>query len=339
MIPLDAVAVLPVSLLGAKAANLARMLAAGLPVPRGFCVTTHAYRQWFDTCPAVSPFLERLERLDSAEMQVIRSVAAELRQTLTANPVPAAVANAVIETCSGYGENLAWAVRSSATSEDGHETSFAGQHDTLLNVRGPAAVVDAVRHCWISLFTDRVVAYRLRNHLLSHSAAMAVLVQEMVPANSAGVVFTSDPLTGDPGRIVIEGAPGLGDALVSGKVNPDRYVVARDTLEVIDRQLQRAAAGTTRGDHGPSRARNAGFIRQGFDPCQRGPDKSGVPMRLTERGKPASDRRLRLGYTGASAVGSVPALTLSKWRLKVSSSSSCSSGVAWPSWAMHSTIS
>ena len=243
VIPLGARPVLPIGLVGSKAANLARMLAAGLPVPRGFCVTTRAYRQWFDTCPAAAPYLDRLEQLTPTDLESIKSVAAELRQTLAGVPIPPLVAAAVVEACAGQGEDLAWAVRSSATTEDGHETSFAGQHDTLLNVRGPAAVVDAIRRCWISLFTDRAVAYRLRNHLPHRSAAMAVLVQEMVPADSAGVVFTSDPITGDPGRIMIEATPGLGDALVSGKVTPDRFVVARETLDIVDRQVNPAFAG------------------------------------------------------------------------------------------------
>ncbi len=230
LIALGAGTALTGSLAGSKAANLDRMLAAGLPVPRAFCVTTRAYHEWFVTCPHARSALDRLEDLDCADVEASRSLAADLRRILAEHPVPTAVVAAVVDTCDRYGQDLAWAVRSSATAEDGHETSFAGQHDTFLNIHGPDAVVDTVRRCWISLFTDRAVAYRARHHLTQRSLAMAVILQEMVPADWAGVAFTVDPVTGDPAHLVIEGAPGLGDVLVSGKVNPERFVIPHDAL-------------------------------------------------------------------------------------------------------------
>ncbi|QTR03544.1 hypothetical protein J7S33_00240, partial [Saccharothrix algeriensis] len=181
---------------GGKGASLARLRRAGLPVPDGFHVTTHAYRAF-----TAGLGVGRPDAASVAAGEVPAEVAAAILAALPAGPV---------------------AVRSSATAEDLPDLSFAGQHDTVLDVRG-RDVLDAVRRCWASLWTERAVAYRARHGVAD--AAMAVVVQEMVPADAAGVLFTADPVTGARDRTVVEAAPGPGDALVGGEVTPERYAV------------------------------------------------------------------------------------------------------------------
>ncbi|GAA5063052.1 phosphoenolpyruvate synthase [Thermocatellispora tengchongensis] len=196
---------------GGKAVNLGVLLRAGLPVPPGFVVTTDAYRE-----VASAAGLDALLAggLDGP------ALAARARESLLAAPVPEPVLLALRERVRGP-----VAVRSSATAEDLPQASFAGQQDTFLNVAGPGAVADAVRRCWASLWSDRAVAYRAANGIDHGSVRLAVVVQEMVPAEVAGVMFTADPVTGRRRQAVIEAAPGLGEAVVSGAVNPDRFVV------------------------------------------------------------------------------------------------------------------
>ena len=230
VVPLARLTGLEKNLVGGKAANLGRMLEAGLPVPGGFCVTTAAFRVWLEGNLSAASLLERLDQLAPGATAEIREAAAALRQALAAFPLPGPVQGSV-RAAAGPG---AYAVRSSATAEDLPGASFAGQHDTWLDVRGAESVLEAVRGCWISLFSDRAVLYRLKGRIPHRAAAMAVVVQEMVPAEVAGVMFTADPLTGDRTRMVIEGAPGLGESLVSGRVNPDRCVLDKESLRVID---------------------------------------------------------------------------------------------------------
>lgn len=202
---------LPVA--GGKATNLGELLRAGLPVPPGFCVATGAYHLAAD---AVG--LPAALAADGAAHP------AALRERLLAAPVPPEVADAVCVAYAALGTDVAVAVRSSATAEDLPESSFAGQQDTYLNVVGADQVVDAVRRCWASLWTERAVAYRETAGIDHGDVALAVVVQVMVDAVVAGVLFTADPLTGSRSRMVLDAAPGLGEAVVSGAVDPDHVV-------------------------------------------------------------------------------------------------------------------
>jgi phosphoenolpyruvate synthase/pyruvate phosphate dikinase len=254
------------ALAGGKAANLGEMLRAGLPVPGGFCVTTAAFGLWIDGSGTATRLLERLAQLAPEATGEIREAAAALRQGLSASALPRPVEEAIRAGVEQHGPQMAWAVRSSATAEDLPEASFAGQHDSLLNVRGSDAVLAAVRHCWVSLFTDRAVFYRLKNRLPGRAAAMAVVVQEMVPAEVSGVIFTADPLTGDTRRMVIEAARGLGEALVSGRVSPDRLVLDKETLRVLEPTATQKQAGAVPNQAGASSAREVSGARPP-DPC------------------------------------------------------------------------
>ncbi|MGN9844804.1 PEP/pyruvate-binding domain-containing protein [Nonomuraea sp. H19] len=193
---------------GGKAANLGELTRAGLPVPPGWVLTTEAYRQ-------VAAGLETGGD----------DVAERARRHLLQAPVPDAVYETIVKHYAALGDDVPVAVRSSATAEDLPFASFAGQQETYLNVVGAEAVVDAVRRCWASLWTDRAVAYRESNGIDHAAVRLAVVVQVMVDAEVAGVMFTANPVTGRRRETVIDASPGLGEAVVSGAVNPDRFVV------------------------------------------------------------------------------------------------------------------
>ncbi|KAE8762258.1 PEP/pyruvate-binding domain-containing protein, partial [Georgenia thermotolerans] len=169
--------------------------------------------------------------------------AAQARSRLRATPVPAEAAAAVRAAYAALGEDVPVAVRSSATAEDLPDVSFAGQQDTFLGVVGAEAVLDAVRRCWASLWTDRAVAYRQANGIDHRAVSIAVVVQVMVDAAVSGVLFTANPLTGRRGETVVDAAPGLGEALVSGAVNPDQWVVDTATGQVLRRTPGRRTDG------------------------------------------------------------------------------------------------
>lgn len=208
---------------GGKAANLGELIGAGLAVPPGFCVTTGAYRQ----VAAAAEFgvLDDLCAAAAGDLGRLAELAGQARAALLAAPVPAAVAAAVVSAYREMGDDVPVAVRSSATAEDLPSASFAGQQDTYLNIVGAEAVLDAVRRCWASLWTDRAVTYRATNGVDHRAVRLAVIVQRMVDAQVAGVLFTADPVTGSRGHTVIDASPGLGEAVVSGAVNPDHFVV------------------------------------------------------------------------------------------------------------------
>ncbi|WP_188187256.1 PEP/pyruvate-binding domain-containing protein [Nonomuraea sp. SYSU D8015] len=193
---------------GGKAANLGELTRAGLPVPPGWVLTTEAYRQ-------VAAGLETTGE----------GLAERARRHLLQAPVPDAVHEAVVKHYAALGDDVPVAVRSSATAEDLPFASFAGQQETYLNVVGAEAVIGAVRRCWASLWTDRAVAYRESNGIDHAAVRLAVVVQVMVDAQVAGVMFTANPVTGRRCEIVVDAGPGLGEAVVSGAVNPDRFVV------------------------------------------------------------------------------------------------------------------
>ena len=255
-----------VTVAGGKAASLSALLGAGLPVPGGFCVTTAAYDAAADdadlgaalaalaepaggdgppgggpaagtapgaTAPRTSSATEG--RASTTLRTAFAVPAAQARSRLRATPVPADTAEAVRAAYAALGPDVPVAVRSSATAEDLPEVSFAGQQDTFLGVVGAAAVLDAVRRCWASLWTDRAVAYRQANGIDHRAVSIAVVVQVMVDAAVSGVLFTANPLTGRRGETVVDAAPGLGEALVSGAVNPDQWVVDAATEEILRR--------------------------------------------------------------------------------------------------------
>jgi phosphoenolpyruvate synthase/pyruvate phosphate dikinase len=240
-----------VAVVGGKAAQLG-MLARieGIRVPAGFCVTTAAFRRIMAEAPSVGDRLDRLSRLDPDDREAIRTLSAEIRRTVEGIALPGDLAAAITRALARLGEQAACAVRSSATAEDLPTASFAGQQDTYLNVRGPAAVLEHVSRCWASLFTERAVTYRLRNGIDHRAVHLAVVVQRMVFPDAAGVLFTADPVTGNRKVATVEAGFGLGEALVSGLVNPDVFrvrdgEVVAGTVAVKRRAVRALPAGGT----------------------------------------------------------------------------------------------
>src|SRR6266487_4103380 len=215
-----------VEVAGGKGAHLGELSRIqGIRVPAGFCVTTDAFRRIMEDAPSIDDRLDRLSRLNPDDREAIRTLSAEIRRTIEGIAIPGDLAAAITLALARLGEQAAYAVRSSATAEDLPAASFAGQQDTYLNVVGPAAILRHVSRCWASLFTERAVTYRLRNGFGHRTAHMAVVVQQMVFPDVAGILFTADPVTGNRRVASVEASFGLGEALVSGLVNPDVFKV------------------------------------------------------------------------------------------------------------------
>ena len=214
---------------GGKGANLGVLTAAGFPVPTGFCVTTDAYARFIAGCAGLDARMHALDALDGMDVAAARTEATATRALLEVCPVPEDIEISLVKAWRDAGAEHAYAVRSSATAEDLPGASFAGQQDTYLNVRGQAQIVDAVKRCWISLFTDRAVLYRARNRFGHREVALSVVVQRMVSPEASGILFTADPVSGHRGVLSIDAGFGLGEALVSGLVTADLYKVDRQT--------------------------------------------------------------------------------------------------------------
>ncbi|WBB50581.1 phosphoenolpyruvate synthase [Verrucosispora sp. WMMA2044] len=241
-----------VDVVGGKGAHLGALSRIdGVPVPAGCCVTTHAFGRIMAEVPSIDDRLDRLARLCPDDRDAIRAVSAEIRHAIQATPVPADLAAAISGFVDELGGRAGYAVRSSATAEDLPTASFAGQHDTYLNVVGTNAVVEHVRRCWGSLFSERAVTYRQRNGVDHHTVRMAVVVQRMVFPDAAGILFTADPVTGNRRVSSVDASFGLGEALVCGLVNPDVFTV-RDgeivtrTVATKQRALHALPGGGTR---------------------------------------------------------------------------------------------
>src|SRR5580658_275910 len=215
-----------VALVGGKGAHLGELSRIeGIRVPAGFCVTTGAFQRIMGEARSIDDRLDRLLYLKPGDREAIRALSAEIRRTLEAIAIPDDLAAEITHALVRLGERGAYAVRSSATAEDLPTASFAGQQDTYLNVVGSAAILRHVSRCWASLFTERAVTYRRRNGFAHQEVSMAVVVQQMVFPQAAGTLFTADPVTSDRKVVSVEAVFGLGEALVSGRVNADVYKV------------------------------------------------------------------------------------------------------------------
>ena len=213
---------------GAQLGELSRI--DGIRVPAGFCVTTDAFRRVVAELPSIDEQLDRLARVEAVDRSAIRTLSAEVRRLVEDVAMPDDLVSAISESLVRLGERRACAVRSSATAEDLPTASFAGQQDSYLNVLGPDAIVQHVRRCWASLFTERAVSYRRRNGFDDRAVRMAVVVQQMVSPQAAGILFTADPVTSNRKVATVEAVWGLGEALVSGLVNGDVYAVRDDVV-------------------------------------------------------------------------------------------------------------
>ncbi len=215
-----------VAIVGGKGAHLGALSRIdGIRVPAGFCVTTGAFRRVLAEAPSIDDRLDQLSCLNPDDGEATRTLSAEIRRIIEGIAIPGDLAAAITRALAQLGEQGAYAVRSSATAEDLPAASFAGQQDTYLNIVGTAAIVQHVSRCWASLFTERAVIYRQRHGIDHRTVEMAVVVQHMVFPQAAGVLFTADPVTSNRKVSSVEATLGLGEALVSGLVNPDVFTV------------------------------------------------------------------------------------------------------------------
>ena len=210
--------------IGGKASNLGELVRAGFRVPRGFSITTHAYADAAGAAK-IDSLVDALANTPVRDTPRLTSLASDIRSRITSAPLDDRLVTAIVEAYQALGDEIPVAVRSSATAEDLASASFAGQQDTFLDICGDGALVDAVRRCWASLWTDRAVIYRATARIDQREVRLAVVVQKMVRAEAAGVLFTANPLTGRRRQAVVEVSPGLGEAVVSGSANPDQFVI------------------------------------------------------------------------------------------------------------------
>ena len=227
---------------GGKCASLGELLRAGLTVPPGFAVTTDAHQLFLAAGDLRAREEELLARIDYEQVAALNHASSELRALVEQAPIPEEVIASVKEAYAALArragrESLPVAVRSSATAEDMSAASFAGQLQTYLWISGEGNVVDYMRRCWSGFFTPEAISYRKRMAIPPEEALMSVAIQKMVDARTAGVMFTLNPVNGDRSKIMIESTWGLGEAVVSGEVDPDRFLVDKVILEVLERTI------------------------------------------------------------------------------------------------------
>ncbi len=244
-----------VAVAGGKGANLGEMYNAGFPIPPGFVVTAQAYRDFIEKTGIKEEIKEILSNLDVDDVKSLQKAARDIQAIITAEEMPEEIKREIIAAykslylptydlgehnylISAMREEPFVAVRSSATAEDLPQASFAGQQATFLNVKGANNVVEAVKKCWASLFTARAIFYREKNNFDHFKVLIAVIVQKMVNADKSGVAFSVDPITEDPNLIVIEAGFGLGEAIVSGQVTPDHYVVDKRDWSIKEKKVE-----------------------------------------------------------------------------------------------------
>ncbi len=227
---------------GGKNSSLGEMMRAELPVPPGFAVTTNAYGLIWNDETLVNDVNDLLRSIDHDDVAANREISAKIRDRIEQNPVPDQVASDIVEAYEALCrhcdvDDVPVAVRSSATAEDLPDASFAGQQDTYLWIVGADNVVENVKKCWSSLFTDRAIAYRHSMGYLHQAIAMSVGVQKMVEPIASGVAFTLNPTNGDRSQVAIDASWGLGEAVVSGEVTPDNFLVDKVLREVVHREI------------------------------------------------------------------------------------------------------
>ena len=248
-------------LVGGKGANLGELSRIeGIQVPEGFCVTTLAYKELIANNQEYNALLEQLSLLKADNREEIGEISAKIRQVIEATAIPEGITQEVYTYLQQLGENNAYAVRSSATAEDLPTASFAGQQDTYLNIVGKEAILSYISKCWASLFTDRAVIYRIQNGFDHRKVHLSVVIQKMVFPEAAGIMFTADPITSNRKVLSIDASFGLGEALVSGLVNPDSYKVREG--RIIDKKIYDKKLTVSASDGGGTEKREIEAERQ-----------------------------------------------------------------------------
>lgn len=223
-------------LAGGKGSNLGELSKIhGIQVPEGFCVTTEAYQKALEQNEAFYALLDQLTLLKVEDRDQIGEISRKIRKIIMEVEIPSDVVKAVAHYLSQFGDEHAYAVRSSATAEDLPHASFAGQQDTYLNIIGKEAILQHISKCWASLFTDRAVIYRIQNGFDHSQVYLSVIIQRMIFPQASGILFTADPITSNRKLLSIDASFGLGEALVSGLVSADCYKVQEE--EIVDKMI------------------------------------------------------------------------------------------------------
>ena len=231
-----------IPMVGGKCANLGELIAkVGVPVPDGFAISAYAYRYFLEKTKAKEKIGALLFDIDSSDMELLNKVSVKLRKLIEGLPIPGDMEKDILknykELCKKSGRaNLPVAVRSSATAEDLPGASFAGQQDTFLNVT-EKTLLPSIKKCWSSLFTPRAIVYRKEKGFSDDDVLISVAVQELVFSKSSGVMFTLEPVSGAKNKVIINASWGLGEAVVSGQVTPDEYVVEKGTFRIVEKNV------------------------------------------------------------------------------------------------------
>jgi pyruvate,water dikinase len=231
---------------GGKGASLARMVAVGLPVPPGFHITTDAYDRFVAENHLGDGILSAVAQAQANDPATLDRASEQIQSLISQGTIPGDIAGMIRQRYAGLGADVPVAVRSSATAEDLPGMSFAGQLETYLNMRGGDEVIDAVKRCWASLWTGRAIGYRQRQGIRPEDVSIAVVVQQLVAAQAAGVVFTANPVTGARDELMINAAWGLGEAIVSGRVTPDTIVINKQTGAIVSQEIASKEVMTVR---------------------------------------------------------------------------------------------
>ncbi|MDO8647910.1 MAG: phosphoenolpyruvate synthase [Candidatus Diapherotrites archaeon] len=232
---------------GGKGANLGEMFRAGFPVPAGFVVTAQAYFEFINSTGIKAEIVKKIDAIDVEKTRDLEDTSSAIRELIINTPMSQKLKDDIRKSYLSMDEkkilNLSTplecfvAVRSSATAEDLPEASFAGQQETFVNIKGANEVVEAVKKCWASLFTARAVYYRKKQGFGTEKVGIAVVVQKMVNSEKSGIIFTAEPQTGDLSKIMIEAIYGQGEAIVSGSITPDTYVVSKEGFKILDKKI------------------------------------------------------------------------------------------------------
>ncbi|TCP66479.1 phosphoenolpyruvate synthase [Baia soyae] len=237
-----------IAIVGGKGANLGELTQAGFSVPPGFCITVDAYQQTLSSSDRMNDLFEMLNQVNPEQLDGIQLISEMIREHILTLPMDDIVESEIIHTWEHLGATDSYAVRSSATAEDLPTASFAGQQDTYLHVKGRDQLLDSVKKCWASLFTDRAIIYRSKNGFDHCSVFLSVVVQKMVFPDVSGILFTADPITGHRQTTSIDAGFGLGEAFVSGMVTPDLYKVRNN--QIIHKQIAKKEKGSFAQEEG-----------------------------------------------------------------------------------------
>ncbi|MFT4297840.1 MAG: PEP/pyruvate-binding domain-containing protein [Candidatus Woesearchaeota archaeon] len=224
-----------ITLVGGKGANLGEMFKI-MPIPEGFCVTVEVYDNFLKKTNIKSKIFEILSKTTISDSKQLDANSRKIREIITKEKIPKQIADDISKNYNMLGNGFV-AVRSSATAEDLPSASFAGQQDTYLNIKGKEKVIEAVKRCWASLFTTRAIYYREINKFKHEDVKISVVVQKMVEAEKAGVMFTANPVNNSRKEMIIEGSYGLGESIVSGSVTPDTYILGKKQFKIIEMNI------------------------------------------------------------------------------------------------------